>query len=381
MLKDRLKRSKEKKGSNPETINLIVIGSGLVLVTLLHYFTPTENHLYHDFYRRFYYLPIIYAAIRFGLRGGLVTAIITGVFYAPHLLFQWGWAESTGKVLEILMFNIVGGITGILVDGERRQRRMYRQTSEELGKSLNQLKEYQEHMQQADRLKAVGELSAGIAHEIRNPLSSIRGSVEILREDYLQEDPKYELMSILLKEVERMNKVVGDFLGFARPPRPEFFPCNISKVVDRTLQLVSSRISKKRIELQAQTSGTLLDIQADAQQLQQAFLNIILNAIQSMPDGGKLNIAVEKKDNCIQVEFKDTGEGILPEDQKRMFDPFFSTKDKGTGLGLAIVYKIIEAHNGTIEAKSELGKGSVFTIKLPISRRGLLNEKGDHISR
>lgn len=344
------------------------------LITILHFFTPVHHILFplHEFFRELYYIPVIYAAFAFGSRGGLLTSMSVGFIYFIHVTWQWDLDRGTYivQLLEILVFIIIGFITGILVERLKKEQELYKETSEKLALAIEQQKEYQNQLIFSERMRSLGELAAGLAHEIKNPLSSIKSSAEVIEESFKEDSPAKEFLQILLKETSRLNKVVTNFLAFAKPAKPELLPCSIEEVLDHVINLIKAEMEKNNISLEMDTDKDLPEIQGDAQQLQQVFLNLSLNAIQAMAEGGKLTIKVKKEKKHMEIIFQDRGTGISKDNIHKLFTPFFSTKKTGTGLGLATSYRIIENHNGSISVESELNKGSVFKIELPLNSEG-----------
>lgn len=353
------------------TLKITVLAISIAGITILHYTTGTHLHFYHDIYQRLYYLPIIFAAFWFGLWGGLSASLIISVIYAAHVVLQLGLLPSTGieRFLEILLYNVVGGITGYLAGRERRLRVMHQETAERLSESYSRLTEQtgrvleiEEQLRRADRLSTLGELAAGMAHELRNPLASIKGTAEILKGDYRPGDSKYEFIGIMIKEVERLNRVVEEFLRFARPLPLQPTEVDLGEEIDSVIHLVRGQAPGIEIEV---IPFAIPMVRADREKLVQVFLNIVLNAIQAMSDGGRLVISAKEVDGFVEVSFKDTGPGIPEEDRERLFKPFFTTKIGGTGLGLAISNRIVEAHGGKIAFESDTGKGTTFRVMLP----------------
>lgn len=224
----------------------------------------------------------------------------------------------------------------------------------------------QEELMRSERLKAVSTLAAGMAHEIKNPLTAIKTFTEYLREK--KDDPEFidKFERIVGTEVDKINNIVHQLLDFAKPAPLKLETANINNILDDTLSLLSNDIIKHNIRLIKEYSP-LPDMQADPNQLKQAFLNIILNAIEAMSSGGELSVGtqtvVSGQVSRVQVIIKDTGAGIPQKDLPHIFDPFYSTKDKGTGLGLSITYEIIKKHSGSISVESEAGKGTEVKIE------------------
>ncbi len=233
-----------------------------------------------------------------------------------------------------------------------------------------ELTEMQAHLFEAEKLASLGKLAAGVAHEINNPLGSILIYSHLLLEDADKKSPHYENLKKVVKETSRCKDIVKSLLEFARPKEPEMSLININEIVDTSLSIMERQALFQNIRLKKMYASPLPKIVADSAQLQQVFMNIILNAAEAMNGNGVLTLSssLSEEGSYIEVKFSDTGPGIKEKDKKRLFEPFFSTKEvgKGTGLGLAISYSIIQKHQGTIEVKSEAGKGSTFTVKLPV---------------
>jgi len=361
-------------------IRITLLALFIVAVSLLHYLTPLSLHYLHDIFQRLYYLPIILAAIWFGLRGGLVCSLAVSIVYAPHVLFQWGghMILELEKYLEIVLYNIVGGVTGLLSQRERERTEQLQKTAEGLEQSYKKLQEQSEqliaiekNLRSAEKLSTLGEMAAVLAHEIRNPLGSIRGTAEILRDDYRPGDPKYEFIDIQIKETERLNRVVEEFLRMARPVATEMVRCRVQDELETVALLVANDANERKVTLVLEPPTVDMVVKGDGEKLRQTFLNIALNALQAMPDGGRLAISTSvSRDNEAgimgEIRFSDSGKGIGAESLDRIFEPFFTTRPDGTGLGLSISKKIIESHAGTLQVESVVGRGTTVLIRLPL---------------
>jgi signal transduction histidine kinase len=361
-------------------LRILLLALFIVGISVSHYLTPLRLPMLHDILQRLYYLPIILAAFWFGVRGGLVSSIVVSILYAPHIIFQWGMHPSMEleKYLEIVLYNVVGGVTGFLAEQEATRRGELQRTAKGLEESFRKLQSQadliigiEEQLRRAERLSALGEFSAVLAHEIRNPLGSIRGTAEILKDDFRPGDRKYEFLEILLKETDRLNRVVEDFLGLARPIEVERESCDLMAELREVVALAKGEAESRGVRM------TLLPLQlpavrGDREKLRQVFLNLVLNGIQATGRGGSLTISAvaippgNGASSAVELSFSDTGVGMEPEVLNRIFEPFFTTKPSGTGLGLAITQKIVESHGGRIEVTSEVGKGTTFRVKLPV---------------
>jgi two-component system sensor histidine kinase PilS (NtrC family) len=230
---------------------------------------------------------------------------------------------------------------------------------------ITRIKEMEERIRRADRMVSIGHMAAGIAHEIRNPLASLSGSIQVLREDTPSNEGNLELMDIILRESDRLNRLITDFLLFAQPPKCQFGPITLNQLIYETLQMVrNSPDFDGHISLSAAYDHEVR-VLGDANQLRQVLWNLFLNAIQEMRDGGELGVAVGLEGDFAKVAVSDTGRGIDNPDQGKIFEPFFTTKESGTGLGLAIAHRIVESHGGEIRVESAIGQGTTFTLLLP----------------
>ena len=223
-------------------------------------------------------------------------------------------------------------------------------------------------MRQADRLATIGRLSANIAHEIRNPLASVSGAIEALARELPPDPIQGRLVEIVLRESERLNRLITDFLDYARPAPLTLVDLDVARLVEEVLVLLEHRRAPdgpKVVKVVNEIAGPL-PVRADPQLLRQVLWNLCLNAVQAMPDGGELRVGGRRHDaGWIRVWVADTGSGIAEEDKPHVFEPFYSTKPTGTGLGLASVDRIIQDHGGQIEAHSRPGEGTVMTLTLP----------------
>jgi two-component system NtrC family sensor kinase len=228
-----------------------------------------------------------------------------------------------------------------------------------------------EQMTRADRLASIGEMAAGIAHEIKNPLAGIAGVIQVLKKDLPAGDQKKMVLDEVLSQVERMDKAVRNLLAFARPPEPKMTQVDINQLIDKLLDFLAPQFTKHSIAAERHFEPDIPRLTLDPDLFQQALINIALNAIQAMPEGGKFIVqtrAIEPQDDnpgSIQITFNDTGRGISLENRSRIFNPFFTTRQQGTGLGLSITQRIIEQHNGKINVTSVPGQGASFLIDFP----------------
>ena len=345
------------------------IAAAILLVTALHLLTPLDWFVLHQIYQRLYYIPIIAAAFFFGLRGGLLAALFAGVAYVPHIVIHWqhvNYDYALNQYAEIVLFNVVGAVTGVLGDRSRRARARAEHSAHELQRAYAELRQTFEQLLQADRLTTLGELSAAVVHEVRNPLGAIKGAVEIIEDGLPAESPRREFAEIAKLEVDRLNRLVEEFLRFARPHQLAASLADLNEVVRSVAALVEQRAASQQVEVQTVLTP-LPHLTVDAEQLKQLLLNLALNALQAMPAGGQLELRTARdRAGAIVVEVEDEGGGIDPSIAARVFDPFFTTKEKGVGLGLSIAHKIATQHGGTLTTLNG-ARGAIFRLVLPAS--------------
>ncbi len=251
-----------------------------------------------------------------------------------------------------------------LVDSFNSMVDRLRQANEEL-----QQCHYQQ-MERVDRLASVGEMSAGIAHEIKNPLAAISGAITVLFDDFAADDPRREVVDKILEQIARLDKAATDLLFFGRPGKPTCEAVDANELLNKTMFFVSQHPEAKNVHQSKEFTRNLPPVWVDVKQLQQVFFNVIINAIQAMKEGGTLLLTtelVEEDDGTfVRVLVGDSGPGIKPEDLEKIFTPFFTTKSQGTGLGLAICRQLMEQQGGSIDIRSRLGEGTRVIIKLPV---------------
>ena len=256
---------------------------------------------------------------------------------------------------------------------------LYSETNEATGliitfQDLTEIRSMEESVRRKDRLAAVGRVAAGLAHEIRNPLGAMRGAIQVLESNTERGSMNAELMEIILKESDRLNSIITNFLSYARPPVTEFMATDVAEAIREMFKLLKHSPDVKDVHELADNSGSqAVTIAADPSQLKQIFWNLARNAIQAMPDGGRLSVGLETiPNNRVRITFEDTGQGMSPEQVEQLFEPFANSTSGGTGLGLSIVYQIVRDHNGTINVRSLEGQGTTITVELPQESRPAL---------
>jgi two-component system sensor histidine kinase PilS (NtrC family) len=233
---------------------------------------------------------------------------------------------------------------------------------------LSSIKQMEDRVRQADRLATAGRLSANLAHEIRNPLASVSGAIEVLARELPPDTTRSRLVDIVLRESERLNRLMSEFLEYARPAPLTLLDVDVTRVLDEVLVLLQHRPVPAELTV-IREFGDNLWTRADPQQLRQAIWNLCINAVQSMPDGGEVRVGAreltDESPGRLQLRITDSGQGIPEKDLPHIFEPFYSTKPEGSGIGLALVYRVIQDHGGLVEVRSKPGAGTTFTLTLP----------------
>lgn len=365
-----------KQGLGKQRWRAVAVLAVIAGISLLHYHTPTNHVWLHPLFQRAYYLPILLMALWFGWRGGVAAAAITALFYIPHILMSWAThPESTAtQYVEVGMFFVIGGLTGVLADHERMQRKKVEETARKLSEVYAELQASFGQLRRADRLSALGELSAGLAHEIRNPLGSVEGALQILRRQELPLETRQEFGELAQKEINRLKGLVTNFLDFARPQTPKRIPTAASELLQSVSRLAAETAKISRINVRVEAAPDIPTVLVDPEQMKQVLLNLVINAIQAMPAGGEILLRATANPESVILEVQDEGVGIAPEDVERVFNPFVTTRPDGTGLGLSIAYQIVTQHEGQIAAHKNAGRGMTFTITLPLGAEQNLPE-------
>lgn len=349
------------------TRELCAIIGATLFIGLLHHVVPHSAELWHNIFQWLYYLPVVYAAAHFGLRGGLGAALLASLGYIPHFVMDVGSPENlANEIAELCVLAIVSTVTGVLADREHRRRAELEKTTRELENANRDLQSSFEQLRRADRLSAIGQLAASLAHEIRNPLGSIGGALAVLDDPAIDAGLRSELRGIVNKEFTRLERLLTNLLDFARPRVPEYRDSDIGKTFDTVIELVGHAAGRSGIQLRMEVAPEMPAFEGDPEQLRQVILNLTLNAIQAMPSGGEIVLAAQQENSSVLIQVRDQGAGISAEDLGRIFDPFFTTKANGTGLGLAVSHQIIAQHNGSLKAERNSGPGMTFSIVLPM---------------
>lgn len=346
----------------------------LLLATLL--IDHTSSLGINSSYYPIYYLPIVTAAMYFGPWATLIWTLLTSASYCSFLLpalqdYQLTDSGFAELAIRIAFFFLAGMIVNRFAVENRRQTERYQMVAEKLAETNRQLLLAQAEARRSERLAALGQMSAGLAHEIRNPLGVIKGSAEMLTKKLEDSNPlAKELAGYISSEVNRLSLLVSRFLDFARPLHAETHPESITALMDRVLKSVASRWKGGEVTVENVYDEKLPMVELDDGLSEQAFLNLVQNAYEAMGDkGGMLRVEISRAQSNgregVEIRLQDNGPGVPAELREQIFNPFVTTKDTGVGLGLSIVSKIIDEHHGFIRLESADDHGARFVIFLP----------------
>lgn len=391
-------------------ISRISIVAGIaVAITLSHYIIDPHAGSVHDILQRVYYIPIVLAGLWFGVRGGLITAFLITLAYLPHARHGWyGPYTFVFQGSEMLMYHLIGALCGYLSSRERRAfeaekeahrekeqayaaERVSRLEKEEafgvLQEKTKELFAMEEELRRSDRLAALGRLSAGLAHEIRNPLGSIKTSAEMLSDCGCQSCPEPgtdqpDFVEIIQQEVDRLDRTLSEFLRFAKESTiepglddEEEKYAGVADTLSRTVELLRPDLEKRQINVEFETHVMAGDVFAkiSPSHLQQVLLNLILNAIEAIDRDGSIHFSIESSDEKLELSIHDSGDGIPEDFATKIFDPFVSSKKSGSGLGLSITDRILTANGGSISLDTDYRPRNKFIVILPITYARLTN--------
>jgi signal transduction histidine kinase len=314
-------------------------------------------------------LPVMSVATSLGLVGLVVSVVLACGSYLTLIRFlgpnqkpDWPYL-----ILAEATFPIAGFLTWELLEENRAATRRAQRAAEQLAEANRHLQEAEAQVRRTERLAALGQLSAGLAHEIRNPLSTIKGSAEMLLKNVNADSAvSHELAGYISSEVDRTNALVTRFLDFARPLALRLEKTEITEVIDEAVAEVEKYSPTLDVSIYKNYSPDIAPILIDRQLIERVLYNLLLNAAQASLPQGSVTVKTRQLDDTVEISVIDRGTGIAPKDRESIFNPFFTTKSSGVGLGLAIVSKIVDEHGGQITVESEPGAGSVFHVLLPV---------------
>lgn len=350
---------------------------GAVLIALFQIFlvaltvwVPVGYVTAHNILHHLNFLPLMFAGMIFGARGAAWSALFAAAINAPAIARHWAeWPmDAKDQIVELSIFSAAGLIAGFLADRERAQRSKLEKTRQELESVYLELRANIEKMKKAERLSAAGQLAASLAHEIRNPLASISGAAGILQRGSAPPEYLRESLDILQKESQRLNKLLNNFLNFAKPRAPRLQSTNLQELLLSVQSLAAHAALEHRVCFAQQDDSVHIEVACDPEQLKQVLLNLLLNAVDASPQDSEILIRAIALPRGAAIEVDDAGTGIAAEVAERIFDPFFTTKPKGTGLGLAISSMIVSQHGGALSFYGNTRGGTTFRLELPAGK-------------
>jgi signal transduction histidine kinase len=349
----------------------------IILIGILHYVTPGYMSLFHDTFRRISYFPIAVGAIIYGLPGGITLAILSCLSFIPHLFMFWAQGPEAyySELSEIIFYLAAGMVIGFISSRENRLKKKLADSYNRLHEQAKKLVEAEKLLGQSQKLATLGHVSASLAHEIKNPLASIKGTAEILADEVPKGHPKHEFVEIMRSEVARLNSSVEDVLQYCRgqqnASKIKLEP--IGSIIDKVISLIDAQIKKKQIKLMinpninanADPNKSQLDFLSDSSKMTQVLLNILLNAVDAVENHGRITIDHFAENRGYKIIISDNGPGISEKIKKDLFKPFVTYKDGGHGLGLSISKKLLNSFEGDITLTDHYSKGAQFNIFIP----------------
>lgn len=353
-------------------IRAVAVAGVTLMLSVAHAATNSTHVALHVFYQDLSYAPILVAAYWFGIAGGVSAALVAAAGTVAH--FHHTWSDNQpfvfGQYGQAIGFMITGAVGGALASAQRAATLRYQQGLVALQAANAELRTSHEQLLRADRLSKLGEIAAGLAHEVRNPLASIKGALEIISARAQQGSPEAEFTSLATHEIERVQKLIAEFLAYAKPHEPQRQEADVFDLLDPVITLLTGEAERHAVILDVRRTAVPA-VSVDPEQIGQVFFNVVLNAVQVTPSRGRVSVTASPNltSRTLAVDVKDEGPGIRPDHLARVFDPFFTTKKTGTGLGLSISQRIVQSHQGTIDILQP-GQGTVVRVQLPLASAG-----------
>jgi two-component system, NtrC family, sensor histidine kinase HydH len=340
----------------------------VLLIGTLQYLAVSSQMEWLYILQRLYYIPVLLAGLVMGLRGGLAVALLAGAAFAIGTPSIWSVsrADALDKCLEICVFCLVGGLSGVLTDRYRKQEANVLEINKQLRHAHKELERNFENTKRMEKIYALAQLSAGLAHEIRNPLASLEGAAVLVQRENLSEEQRHEFLDIIQTETRRLNRLLTSFLEFARPRSPALRRVEIAEVLNSVILLFRHATDTNHLELRKKIEPGLTMLECDPEQLEQVLLNLVMNANQAMPHGGTVLLEAQRDGANVSIDVHDEGSGIEEDNLDHIFDPFFTTKENGTGLGLSVAHQIASQHRGMLTIARNSPQGVTVRISLPL---------------
>ena len=320
-------------------------------------------------------LPVITGATGFGLLGTVVVSMAAAGTYLSFVLFvdpaQYVIPPDQLRELwlRVLLLGLIGFVTHQLVEATRQQARKLQAVAEQLAEANRNLRAAEAAVRRSERLAALGQMMAGLAHELRNPLGTMKASAELLARSVPQGDAvAAELAGYIATEVDRTNSLISRFLEFAGPVPLKTAATDVNALVDRAVRMLEGKQPPPQVALHKNYSTDIPTVMLDAELIERVVYNLLLNAAEASPPGGTVTVKTRRIDGTVEIAVIDRGSGIEPKHRESIFNPFFTTKPGGVGMGLAVVARIVDEHGGKMAVESEANQGSVFRVLLPLTR-------------
>ncbi len=349
-------------------LQFVLVFAAIATLGLLIFTIPDTKVQVHNTLHHLFFLPLMAAGFLFNWKVAGLATMAAFVAHSPNFVANWPSSPTRAldNVVELAIFGIAAVVTGIISERERRQRSNLESTKQELEKVYLELRQNVEQLKRAERLSAIGQLAAGLAHEIRNPLASIAGAAGLLMRAHGSAEDSVECLEIIRVESHRLNRLLSSFLEFARPRNLKLQPTEMASLAESVMSLAAHNAAAGKVELRHSIDADLPEILCDPELLKQVLLNLVLNAVQASPVGGVVEMRGWREASQLIVEVRDQGRGIPEHLMERIFEPFFTTRENGTGLGLAIAAKIVDQHQGSLSSAGQFADGAVLRVTLPI---------------
>jgi len=361
---------------NMKMILFFLLLAFVIVLGVLHTLTPGHMIFYHDTYRRLSYFPITIGAIFFGIRGGILLAVLSCMAFVPHLYMFWARGPQAyySELSEMLFYLAAGIVIGLISSRENKLKEKYKNLSEKLAgsykrlhKQASRLVEAEKQLGKSQKLSMLGHVSASLAHEIKNPLAAIKGAAEILADEVPENHPKHEFIEIMRMEISRLNHSVDDVLKYCRGQQyqDKVREESVERIINRVLLLLEAGLKEKSIQISRQAESNDNGFVTDEAAMIQILMNIMLNAIDAVEKNGKILIELSTYEKGCLIRISDDGPGIDKNIAKKVFHSFVTFKEEGTGLGLSISKRMVESLGGKIVIEESTLGGAAFSIFLP----------------